>query len=204
MCTIIAASRNQHKISEIEAITKKFGMKVISRDEAGLDKREIEEDGRTFEENSFKKADAIMKMSGQITIADDSGLEVEYLGGEPGIFSARFAGENCDDEKNNIKLLTMLEGVPYSDRKARFVSVITMVYPDGETLVARGECCGHIIDFPAGDNGFGYDPLFVPEGETQTFGELPAGTKARLSHRARAFAKARAEWALGEDNATRG
>lgn len=189
MCTIIAASRNQHKISEIEAITKKFGMKVISRDEAGLDKREIEEDGRTFEENSFKKADAIMKMSGQITIADDSGLEVEYLGGEPGIFSARFAGENCDDVKNNIKLLTMLEGVPYSDRKARFVSVITMVYPDGETLVARGECCGHIIDFPAGDNGFGYDPLFVPEGYQETFAQMSAEEKNRISHRAKALEK---------------
>ena len=189
MCTIIAASRNQHKISEIEAITKKFGMKVISRDEAGLDKREIEEDGRTFEENSFKKADAIMKMSGQITIADDSGLEVEYLGGEPGIFSARFAGENCDDEKNNIKLLTMLEGVPYSDRKARFVSVITMVYPDGETLVARGECSGHIIDFPAGEGGFGYDPLFVPEGYQETFAQMGAEEKNRISHRAKALEK---------------
>ena len=189
MCTIIAASRNQHKISEIEAITKKFGMKVISRDEAGLDKREIEEDGRTFEENSFKKADAIMKMSGQITIADDSGLEVEYLGGEPGIFSARFAGENCDDEKNNIKLLTMLEGVPYSDRKARFVSVITMVYPDGETLVARGECSGHIIDFPAGDNGFGYDPLFRPDGYDGTFAQLGHEVKNKISHRALAVGK---------------
>lgn len=189
MCTIIAASRNQHKISEIEAITKKFGMKVISRDDAGLDKREIEEDGRTFEENSFKKADAIMKMSGQVTIADDSGLEVEYLGGEPGIFSARFAGENCDDEKNNIKLLTMLEGVPYSDRKARFVSVITMVYPDGETLVARGECSGHIIDSPVGDNGFGYDPLFVPEGYQETFAQMSAEEKNRISHRAKALEK---------------
>ncbi len=189
MCTIIAASRNQHKISEIEAITKKFGMKVISRDDAGLDKREIEEDGRTFEENSFKKADAIMKMSGQVTIADDSGLEVEYLGGEPGIFSARYAGENCDDEKNNIKLLTMLEGVPYSDRKARFVSVITMVYPDGETLVARGECSGHIIDFPAGEGGFGYDPLFVPEGYQETFAQMSAEEKNRISHRAKALEK---------------
>lgn len=189
MCTIIAASRNQHKISEIEAITKKFGMRVISRDDAGLDKREIEEDGRTFEENSFKKADTIMKMSGQITIADDSGLEVEYLGGEPGIFSARFAGENCDDEKNNIKLLTMLEGVPYSDRKARFVSVITMVYPDGETLVARGECSGHIIDFPAGEGGFGYDPLFVPEGYQETFAQMSAEEKNRISHRAKALEK---------------
>lgn len=189
MCTIIAASRNRHKIEEIEAITKKFGMDVISRDDAGLDKTEIEEDGATFEENSFKKADAVMKMCGKVTIADDSGLEVDYLGGAPGIYSARFAGDSCDDDKNNAKLLSLLEGVPYSDRRARFVSVITMVYPDGETITARGECEGHIIDMPAGDGGFGYDPLFVPEGYQQTFAQMGAEVKNRISHRAKALAR---------------
>ncbi len=189
MRTIIAASGNQHKIREIAAITKKFGMTVISRDEAGLDDREIEEDGRTFEENSYKKAYAVMKMSGGVTIADDSGLEVEILGGEPGVFSARYAGESCDDERNNIKLLAMLEGVPYSDRRARFVSVITMVYPDGETLVARGECNGHILDAPAGNGGFGYDPLFVPEGYQETFAQMSQEEKNKISHRAKALEK---------------
>lgn len=187
METIIAASRNAHKIAEIEAITRKFGMEIISRDEAGLPKTEIEEDGETFEENSLKKASEIMKMCGRVTIADDSGLMVEYLGGAPGVYSARFAGEGSGDEKNNQKLLNLLEGVPYKERRAKFVSVITMVYPDGETLVARGECEGHIIDTPVGENGFGYDPLFVPDGFQRTFAQLTPEEKNAVSHRAKAL-----------------
>lgn len=128
METIIAASRNKHKIEEIETITKKFGMEIISRDEAGIPKIEIEEDGETFEENSFKKANEIMKMCGKVTIADDSGLMVEYLGGAPGVYSARFAGEDGNDAKNNEKLLSLLDQVPYKERRAKFVSVITMVF----------------------------------------------------------------------------
>ncbi|MEY8369868.1 XTP/dITP diphosphatase [Anaerovoracaceae bacterium 42-11] len=189
METIIAASRNQHKITEIEAITKKFGMNIISRDEAGIPKFEIEEDGETFEENSFKKANEIMKVCGKITIADDSGLMVEYLGGAPGVYSARFAGEDGNDVKNNEKLLMLLEGVPYKERRAKFVSVITMVYPDGECLTARGECEGHIIDAPTGENGFGYDPLFVPEGYQRTFAQLSAEEKNQISHRAKALVR---------------
>ena len=187
METIIAASRNAHKIAEIEAITKKFGMKIISRDEAGLPTTEIEEDGETFEENSYKKASEIMKLCGKVTIADDSGLMVEYLGGAPGVYSARFAGEGSCDDKNNQKLLNLLEGVPYKERRAKFVSVITMVYPDGETLVARGECEGHIIDAPVGENGFGYDPLFVPDGFQRTFAQLEPEEKNAVSHRAKAL-----------------
>lgn len=189
METIIAASRNKHKITEIEAITKKFGMEIISRDEAGIPKFEIEEDAETFEGNSYKKARAIMEASGKITIADDSGLEVEYLGGAPGVYSARFAGEDGNDEKNNEKLLSLLEGVAYKERKAQFVSVITLIYPDGETLVARGECKGHIIDAAVGENGFGYDPLFVPDGFQRTFAQLTAEEKNKISHRAKALEK---------------
>lgn len=189
MKTIIAASRNQHKIKEIESITQKFGMHIVSRDEAGIPKFEIEEDGETFEENSFKKANEIMKISGEITIADDSGLMVEYLGGAPGVYSARFAGEDGNDAKNNEKLLTLLEGVPYKERRAKFVSVITMVFPDGETLVARGECEGHLIDQPVGENGFGYDPLFVPDGFQKTFAQLLPEEKNQISHRAKALVK---------------
>ena len=184
---IIAASRNRHKIEEIEAITEKFGMKIVSRDDAGLPRTEIEEDGETFEENSLKKAREIMELSGQITIADDSGLMVESLGGAPGVFSARFAGEDCSDEKNNEKLLSLLENIPYKERRAKFVSVITMVWPDGEILSARGECEGHIIDAPAGENGFGYDPLFVPEGYQRTFAQMTQEEKNRISHRAKAL-----------------
>ncbi len=187
MDTIIAASRNQHKIVEIEAITKKFGMTIISRDEAGVPKIEIEEDGETFEENSFKKANEIMKMCGKTTIADDSGLMVEYLGGAPGVYSARFAGEDCNDTKNNEKLISLLDGVPYKERRAKFVSVITMVFPDGTSLTARGECEGHIIDTPVGEYGFGYDPLFVPDGFQRTFAQLLPEEKNQISHRAKAL-----------------
>ena len=125
---IVAASRNRHKIEEIEAITQKFGMRIISRDEAGIPPVEIVEDGETFEENSLKKAKEIMKLCGKITLADDSGLMVDYLGGAPGVYSARFAGEDGNDDANKRKLLTLLEGVPSDERTARFVSVITIVY----------------------------------------------------------------------------
>ena len=181
---IVAASRNRHKIEEIEAITKKFGMRIISRDEAGIPPVEIEEDGQTFEENSFKKASEIMKLCGQITLADDSGLMVDYLNGAPGVYSARFAGEDGNDAKNNEKLLKLMEGVPADKRTAKFVSVITMVYPDGTVLTARGECPGTILTAPAGDGGFGYDPLFVPEGYEKTFAQLTADEKNAISHMA--------------------
>ena len=181
---IVAASRNRHKIEEIEAITKKFGMRIISRDEAGIPPVEIEEDGQTFEENSFKKTSEIMKLCGWITLADDSGLMVDYLNGAPGVYSARFAGEDGNDAKNNEKLLKLMEGVPADKRTAKFVSVITMVYPDGTVLTARGECPGTILTAPAGDGGFGYDPLFVPEGYEKTFAQLTADEKNAISHRA--------------------
>lgn len=181
---IVAASRNRHKIEEIEAITKKFGMHIISRDEAGVPPVEIEEDGQTFEENSFKKASEIMKLCGRITLADDSGLMVDYLEGAPGVYSARFAGEDGNDIKNNEKLLKLMEGVPADERTAKFVSVITMVYPDGTVLTARGECPGKILTAPAGDGGFGYDPLFVPDGYEKTFAQLTAEEKNAISHRA--------------------
>lgn len=184
---IVAASRNRHKIEEIEAITKKFGMSIISRDEAGVPPVEIVEDGETFEENSFKKADEIMKLCGKITLADDSGLMVDYLGGAPGVYLARFAGEDGNDEKNNEKLLKLLDGVPAKGRTAKFVSVITMVYPDGTVLSARGECPGRIITVPTGDGGFGYDPLFVPDGYEKTFAQLTPEEKNAISHRAAAL-----------------
>lgn len=189
MKNIIMASRNAHKIKEIEAITEKYGLNVISRDEAGLPKDEVEETGTTFEENSYIKAKAIWEICHKTTIADDSGLEVDYLDGEPGVYSARFAGEDCDDERNNEKLLMLLDGVPYHERRARFVSVITMIFQDGETLVARGECHGHILDEPLGKGGFGYDPLFVPDGYQMTYAQMPPDEKNLISHRAKALNK---------------
>lgn len=187
METIIAASSNAHKIKEIQAIMNKFDMEVISRDEAGVPAFEIEEDGQTFEENSYKKAYEIMKVTGKTTIADDSGLMVDYLGGAPGVYSARFAGEECDDKKNNEKLLKLLKNQVGDDRKAKFVSVITLIFSDGETITARGECSGRIIGAEAGENGFGYDPLFVPDGYCKTFAQLSEEEKNAISHRAKAL-----------------
>ena len=184
---IVAATQNKHKIVEIEEITKEFGMSVISRKDAGVPDVEIVEDGSTFEENSYKKAYEIMKLCGQVTIADDSGLEVDCLDGAPGIYSARFAGVDGDDEANNRKLISLIKDVPYEKRTARFVSVITMVYPDGRSVVARGEVEGHLLLEPHGGNGFGYDPLFVPVGYDETFGVIDPEVKNRISHRANAL-----------------
>ena len=198
MKTVVAATRNKHKINEIGEITGKFGMHIISRDEAGVPPVEIPETGKTFEENSYIKAYEIMKLCGQITVADDSGLVVDCLGGAPGVYSARFAGFeglwpddgsgiDTDDGDNNAKLISLIRDVPYEDRTARFVSVITMVYPDGRTIVARGTVEGHLILEERGETGFGYDPLFVPEGYDRTFGELGQEIKNTISHRARAL-----------------
>ncbi|MBR2560235.1 MAG: XTP/dITP diphosphatase [Firmicutes bacterium] len=191
METIIAASHNRHKITEIEAITALFGYRVISRDEAGLPRDEVEEDGSTFEENSYKKARVIMDMCGKPTIADDSGLMVDFLDGAPGVISARFAGEECDDAKNNAKLLALMDGVPAEERTAKFVSVITLLFPDGRKLTARGECPGHILTEQRGTGGFGYDPLFLPDGAELTFAQMGPEEKNRISHRARALAELR-------------
>lgn len=184
---IVAATQNKHKIKEIEAITKEFGMSIISRSEAGVPDIDIVEDGETFEQNSYKKAHEIMKLCGKITIADDSGLEVDFLDGAPGVYSARFAGVDGDDEANNRKLIDLLKDVPYEKRTGRFVSVITMVFPDGKRIVARGEVEGHIVLEEQGNNGFGYDPLFVPVGYDETFGQIPSEIKNKISHRANAL-----------------
>lgn len=189
MKRIIIASQNKHKIEEIEAITKKFGMTIVSRNDAGIPDVEVVEDGETFEENSYKKAHEIMKLSGEMTIADDSGLMVDALDGAPGVYSARFSGEGATDKSNNEKLLALLADTPYEKRTAKFVSVITMIYPDGDKIVARGECPGHIITEERGEGGFGYDPLFVPDGYDMTFAELGSEEKNRISHRARALAE---------------
>jgi XTP/dITP diphosphohydrolase len=190
--TIVAATQNEHKIKEIEAITSEFGMRIISRKEAGVpDDLEIIEDGETFEENSYKKAYEIMKVCGEITIADDSGLVVDCLNGAPGVYSARFAGEDGNDQANNDKLKKLVRDVPFEERTARFVSVITMVWPDGSRLVARGEVEGNLVLEERGPNGFGYDPLFVPKGYDITFGEFDPEAKNAISHRGNALRKLR-------------
>jgi XTP/dITP diphosphohydrolase len=188
---VIVASRNEHKIREIDAITREFGMKLKSRDEAGVPPVEIEETGETFEDNSYIKAKTIMDMTGKVTIADDSGLSCDYLDGAPGVYSARFAGDEEDDDANNRKLVALTEPVPEDDRTARYVCVITMLFPDGRKLVARGEVEGRITTEAAGSNGFGYDPYFVPEGYDRTFAEFSPEDKNAISHRGRALEKLR-------------
>lgn len=184
---LIVASQNRKKIKELNAILSKHGFEPVARDDAGLPTFEVVEDGTTFEENSFKKANEIMKVSGMVTIGDDSGLMIDALGGAPGIYSSRYAGEECDDDKNNLKVLENLKGVPWDERTAKFVTVITMCYPDGRTIVARGEIKGHIAEDFMGEGGFGYDPIFVPEGYDQSFAQLGTDFKNTISHRARAL-----------------
>lgn len=183
---IIAATQNAHKLEEIYAIIKDFDMELVSQKEAGFDV-DVEENGTTCEENSFIKASAICRLTGEPAIADDTGLFVDALGGEPGVNSARYSGVHGDDKASIKKILKGLENVPYEKRTACFVTVITLVYPDGRKIVARGECHGHISEEERGTNGFGYDSVFIPEGYDKTFGELPHEFKNSISHRAKAL-----------------
>ena len=210
MRTAILASQNKKKIKEIRAILERYGLDVISRDDAGLPKDDIEETGTTFEENSLLKASTIMDMieadpahSAYLkspVVADDSGLMVDALGGAPGIYSARYAGEECSYDANNAKLLAELAGVPEEKRTARFVTVITLIYPDADgapeaavkqgdryVLTARGVCEGRITTEKRGEGGFGYDPVFIPDGYSETFAQLGTDFKNTISHRARAL-----------------
>lgn len=182
----ILASNNKHKLEEIHAILEELDYELLSMKDAGLD-IEIEENGETFEANSLIKAKAVMAELDIVSIADDSGLMVDALNGEPGVYSARYAGEPSDDTRNNEKLLAMLKEVPEEKRTAQFVSVITMLFKDGSTIVARGEAKGKIGYEYKGTNGFGYDPLFIDERTGLTFAELSSEEKNKHSHRAKAL-----------------
>ena len=184
---VIAATKNKHKLEELNSIFVDFDVKLISIEEAGLVHIDVIEDKDTFEGNSMKKAEEIMKASGKPAIADDSGLEVEALKGRPGIYSARYAGEDTTDKKNNMKLLKELKNE--ENRRAKFVSVISMALPSGERICVRGECKGEIGFEEKGQNGFGYDPLFIVDGYNQTFAEMSSEIKNKISHRANACEK---------------
>ncbi|MBI9011145.1 MAG: RdgB/HAM1 family non-canonical purine NTP pyrophosphatase [Clostridiales bacterium] len=186
MTKAILASNNAHKLEEIYDILKDFNYELISMRDAGLE-MDIEENGLTFESNSLIKAKAVVDALGCIAIADDSGLMVDALDGAPGIYSARYAGEPSDSNKNNEKLLDALKDVSDDKRTAKFVSVITMLFEDGETIVARGEAHGKIGYEYKGDNGFGYDPLFIDDVSGVTFAELSSKEKNERSHRAKAL-----------------
>lgn len=184
---IIAATKNKHKLEEMNKILKDFNIDLQSIDEAGFGHIDVIEDGLTFEENSMKKAETIMQLSGKAAIADDSGLEVNALDGRPGVFSARFAGEDATDQDNNNKLLRELKDK--SDRSAKFVSVISLAFPDGKKISVRGECFGTIAFEEKGYNGFGYDPLFIVDEYGKSFAELGSEIKNSISHRANALKK---------------
>ena len=157
---VVLASKNKHKLEEISQITKKFDMELVLQSELGLD-IDVEETGETFEENSFLKAQAVMKATGLTALADDSGIAVEALNGEPGIYSARYGFDPTLDDWGRLHLLLKnTEHVPDGQRQAQFVCVITLVTPEGQTIQARGEIHGELLRAPVGENGFGYDPIF--------------------------------------------
>lgn len=184
---MVIASSNSHKIEEIGSILADFGIELLSLKDVGLEGLEIEETGSTFEENAIIKAKEVMKLTGKAAIADDSGLMVDVLGGRPGVYSARFSGEGATDEKNNEKLLGLLKGYDLDSRTAKFVSAIAVVYPDSRQYIAKGICKGLIGFEGKGDMGFGYDPLFTPDGLDKTFAELTKEEKNKISHRAKSL-----------------
>lgn len=191
MNKIILASNNNGKIKEFREIFKDMDIELVPMKEAGIDV-DIEESGETFEENSLIKARTVCKLSGCITIADDSGLEVDYLGGQPGVYSARFMGHDTSYDIKNKAIIDKLKGVSGKDRSARFVAVIAAVFPDGRELVTRGTMEGIIGQEPLGENGFGYDPiLFLPE-YNKSSAELAPEEKNKISHRGKALEKMKA------------
>ena len=184
---VVLASKNPHKLVEISKITEKFGFELILQSELGVD-IDVEETGTTFEENSFIKAEAVMKATGLPALADDSGIAVDALNGEPGIYSARYGfDESLDDWGRLLLLLKNTEHVPDGQRQAQFVCVITMVTPEGKVIQARGEIHGELTREARGENGFGYDPIFFYPPLGKTTAELSPEEKNEVSHRGNAL-----------------
>ena len=184
---VVLASKNKHKLEEISKITEKFGFELVLQSELGVD-IDVEENGATFEENSYIKAEAVMKATGLPALADDSGIAVDALNGEPGIYSARYGFDDSLDDWGRLELLLKnTEHVPDGQRQAQFVCVITMVTPDGKTIQARGEIHGELLRAPAGENGFGYDPIFYYPPAGMSTAEMSSEEKNKASHRANAL-----------------
>ena len=182
---LVLASKNKKKLVELNDILSQLGVEVCSEAEAGVDV-DVEETGTTFEENSLLKARAVMEASGLPAVADDSGLCVDCLNGAPGVYSARYGGGGLDDVERYRLLLENMRG--QKNRTAKFVSVITCCFPNGDVLSARGECPGTIAYAPMGEGGFGYDPVFFVPGLNKTFAQLTAEEKNAISHRGKALA----------------
>ena len=188
---VVLASHNQKKMVEMKAILSQMGVEVLSQAEVGVD-LEPEETGTTFEENARIKAQAVMQATGLPAIADDSGLMVDALGGDPGVYSARYGGPGLDDTGRWQLLLKNMAGE--SNRACKFVSVICCAVPDGGEVMARGECPGILAQGPSGDGGFGYDPIFYLPQLGKTMAQLTPAEKNQISHRARALAGFQKEW----------
>ncbi len=185
---LVVATKNRGKISEIKKVLENIPFEVLSMEDMGIN-ADVVEDGTTFEENSLKKAVEICGLSGTVVMADDSGIEVDFLDGAPGIYSARFGGPEATDGDRNEKLLNMLKDVPLEQRSARFVCAIAVAFPDGRSFVVRDTCEG-FVDFSCkGENGFGYDPLFYIPEFNKTMAELSTDIKNKISHRAKALEK---------------
>ena len=184
---VVLASKNRHKLEEISKITEKFDMELVLQSELGVD-IDVEENGSSFEENSFIKAEAVVKATGLPALADDSGIAVDALNGEPGIYSARYGFDDSLDDWGRLQLLLKnTEHVPDGQRQAQFVCVITMVNPDGSTIQARGEIHGELLRAPVGENGFGYDPIFYYPPMGLSTAEMSSEAKNQVSHRANAL-----------------
>ena len=184
---VVLASKNKHKLKEISQITEKFGIELVLQGELGVD-IDVEETGTTFEENSLLKAEAVMKATGLPALADDSGIAVDALNGEPGIYSARYGfDESLDDWGRLLLLLKNTEHVPDGQRQAKFVCVISFVTPDGQVIQARGEIHGELTREARGEGGFGYDPIFYYPLLGKTTAELSQEEKNEVSHRANAL-----------------
>ena len=184
---IVLASKNPHKLVEISKITEKFGFELVLQSQLGLD-MDVEETGTTFEENSYQKAYAVMKATGLPALADDSGIAVDALNGEPGVYSARYGGDPAMSDWDRLELLLKnTENVPDGQRQAQFVCVITFVTPEGQVIHARGEIHGELLREPRGENGFGYDPIFYYPPFGKTTAEISAEEKHAVSHRGKAL-----------------
>ena len=185
---LIIATSNENKLREFKELLREFPFTILSlKDFPHIPP--IVEDGNSFYENALKKATTVAQLTGKLTIADDSGIEVEALGGRPGVTSARFAGENASDDENNAKLLKDLEAVPPDKRGACFKCVLVVAPAEGKTAFVEGECKGTILHEPRGEHGFGYDPLFLVPECNKTFSEITPEEKNKISHRARALRK---------------
>lgn len=189
---LVLATKNAHKLKELSALFAGEGLSLLSMHDFP-DMPDVEEDGSTLEENAIKKAREIQTHTGLWTLADDTGLEVDALDGAPGVYSARFAGEPVSYDANNRKLLALLAHA--ASRKARFRTVIALAGPDGSMRTVEGRVDGEILPSPRGTGGFGYDPVFVPEGFDKTFAEMSDEEKNTCSHRARALGNASTAWA---------